>query len=147
MPNHLTSPPNSFPQQLISYEKKKSEVPRSFFIDVNVDSPVDYPLGRAGEGGLASTGYLSSLVSFRTAQTCSFVDTFHLISKNFYLFFFLVVADFSPRQGFSVQPWLSWNSLCRPSWPGTQKSTHLCLLSAGIKGVRHHARLKNFYLF
>ncbi|GAB1285544.1 Laminin subunit gamma-2 [Apodemus speciosus] len=39
--------------------------------------------------------------------------------------------------GFSVQPWLSWNSLCRPGWPRTQKSACLCLPSAGIKGVRH----------
>jgi hypothetical protein len=30
------------------------------------------------------------------------------------------------RQGFSVWPWLSWNSLCRPGWPWTQKFT--CLL-------------------
>jgi hypothetical protein len=49
------------------------------------------------------------------------------------------------RQGFSVQPWLSWNSLCRPGWPRTQKSTCLCLPSAGIKGVRHHARLFCFF--
>ncbi|GAB1299304.1 DNA-directed RNA polymerases I, II, and III subunit RPABC4 [Apodemus speciosus] len=34
-------------------------------------------------------------------------------------------------------PWLSWNSLCRPGWPRTQKSACLCLPSAGIKGVRH----------
>jgi hypothetical protein len=34
---------------------------------------------------------------------------------------------------------LSWNSLCRPGWPRTQKSACLCLPSAGIKGVRHHA--------
>jgi hypothetical protein len=35
---------------------------------------------------------------------------------------------------------LSWNSLCRPGWPQTQKSTCLCLSlpSAGIKGVCHH---------
>jgi hypothetical protein len=48
-----------------------------------------------------------------------------------------------------VQPWLSWNSLCRPGCPGTQKSACLCLPSAGIKGVRHHARLSFsfFYLF
>ena len=32
----------------------------------------------------------------------------------------------------------------RPGWPQTQKSTCLCLSSAGIKGERHHARL---YLF
>jgi hypothetical protein len=29
---------------------------------------------------------------------------------------------------------LSWNSLCRPGWLQTQKSTCLCLLSAEIKG-------------
>ena len=27
---------------------------------------------------------------------------------------------------------------CGPGWPGTQRSTCLCLPSAGIKGVRHH---------
>jgi hypothetical protein len=40
----------------------------------------------------------------------------------------------SSRQGFSVWPWLSWNSLCRPGWPPTQKSACLCLPSAKIKG-------------
>ena len=50
------------------------------------------------------------------------------------------------RQGFSVQPWLSWNSLCRPGWPRIQKSSCLCLPSARIKGVCHHcpARLQVF---
>jgi hypothetical protein len=57
-----------------------------------------------------------------------------------YLFVCLFVCLFS-RQGFSVYPWLSWNSLCRPGWPRTQKSPCLCLPSAGTKGVRHHARL------
>jgi hypothetical protein len=33
---------------------------------------------------------------------------------------------------------LSWNSLCRPGWPRTQKSTCLCLPRAGIKGLHHH---------
>jgi hypothetical protein len=28
--------------------------------------------------------------------------------------------------------------VCSPGCPGTQKSTCLCLPSAGIKGVRHH---------
>jgi hypothetical protein len=41
-------------------------------------------------------------------------------------------------------PRLSWNSLCRPGWPRTQKSACLCLLSAGIKGVRHHACYQAF---
>jgi hypothetical protein len=39
-----------------------------------------------------------------------------------------------------VYPWLSWNSLCRPGWPWTQKSACLCLRSAGIKGVHHHVQ-------
>jgi hypothetical protein len=51
------------------------------------------------------------------------------------------------RQGFSLQPWLSWNSLCRPGWPGTQKSACLCLPSAGIKGVRHHHPAFFFFFF
>ena len=33
---------------------------------------------------------------------------------------------------------MSWNSLCRPGWPGIQKSSSLCLSSAGIKDVHHH---------
>ncbi|GAB1300669.1 Caskin-1 [Apodemus speciosus] len=37
-----------------------------------------------------------------------------------------------------IRPWLSWNSLCRPGWPRTQKSACLCLPSAGITGVCHH---------
>jgi hypothetical protein len=49
------------------------------------------------------------------------------------------------RQGFSVKPWLSWNSFCRPGWPQTQKSACLCLPSAGIKGMCHHARLFFFF--
>jgi hypothetical protein len=32
-------------------------------------------------------------------------------------------------------------SLCSPGWSRTQKSACLCLPSAGIKGVRHHAWL------
>jgi hypothetical protein len=58
----------------------------------------------------------------------------YLLFDNFiqYLFFGFL------RQGFSVYPWLSWNSLCRPGWPRTQKSACLCLPSAGIKGMRHH---------
>ena len=54
------------------------------------------------------------------------------------LFFVLLLLLLFSRQGFSVQPWLSWNSLCRPGWPQTQKSACLCLPCAGIKGVRHH---------
>ncbi|GAB1297013.1 ATP-binding cassette sub-family A member 6 [Apodemus speciosus] len=38
----------------------------------------------------------------------------------------------------------SWNSLCRPGWPRTQKSACYCLPSAGIKGMRNH-RLAGLY--
>jgi hypothetical protein len=33
--------------------------------------------------------------------------------------------------------------LCRPGWPGTQRSTCLGLSSVGIKGVRHHCPAQN----
>jgi hypothetical protein len=59
-----------------------------------------------------------------------------LVGNMLLLMVFLCCFCFS-RQGFSVYPWLSWNSLCRPGWPRTQKSTCLCLPSAGIKGLRH----------
>jgi hypothetical protein len=66
---------------------------------------------------------------------------FHSSYLNFpcdlLMYFFIVFL----RQGFSVEPWLSSNSLCRSGWPRTQKSACLCLPSAGIKGVRQHARL------
>ena len=55
-------------------------------------------------------------------------------------FLLLLLFVFS-RLGFSVLLQLSWNSLCRPGWPHTQRSAYLCLLSAGVKGVRHHAQL------
>jgi hypothetical protein len=58
-----------------------------------------------------------------------------------FLFFF-----FFSRQGFSVYPWLSWNSLYRPGWPWTQKSDCLCLPSAGIKGSCHHRPAKALML-
>jgi hypothetical protein len=44
-----------------------------------------------------------------------------------------ILFFFFSRQGFSVYPWLSWNSLCRPGWPGTQKSACLCLQVLGLK--------------
>jgi hypothetical protein len=37
-----------------------------------------------------------------------------------------------------LSSWLSQNSFCRPGWPWIQKSSCLCLLSAGIKGMHHH---------
>jgi hypothetical protein len=62
-----------------------------------------------------------------------------------YLLTYLLIG-FS-RQVFSVYPWMSWNSLCRPGCPLTQKSSCLCLLSAGIKGMHHQAWLLMNILF
>jgi hypothetical protein len=36
------------------------------------------------------------------------------------------------------------HSVDQSGWPQTQKSACLCLPRAGIKGMRHHARLFNF---
>jgi hypothetical protein len=49
--------------------------------------------------------------------------------------------------GFLCVAWLTWNSLYRPGWLQTQKSTCLCLPSAGIKGVCHHCPASNFGFF
>jgi hypothetical protein len=71
----------------------------------------------------------------------------------FFLYFVCLFVCFLcccfPRQGFSVEPWLSWYSLCRPGWPRTQKSTCfcLCLPSAGIKGMCHHCLALSFLFF
>ena len=44
------------------------------------------------------------------------------------------------RQGFFVWPWLSWNSLCRPSWPQIQENQ----IWSGIEGVGHLCPLDLF---
>ena len=50
------------------------------------------------------------------------------VALNFIYFLFFYFFGFS-RQGFSVWFWLSWNSLCRPGSPQTQKSACLSLIS------------------
>jgi hypothetical protein len=43
------------------------------------------------------------------------------------------------RQDFSVLPWLSWNSLCRPSWPWTQRDlTTSPSWMLGLKACCYH---------
>jgi hypothetical protein len=59
----------------------------------------------------------------------------------------LFVCLFVSRQGFSLQPRLSWNSLCRPGCPRTQKLACLCLTSAGIKGMWHNCLSETHYSF
>ena len=51
--------------------------------------------------------------------------------------FFVVLFCFL-RLSFFVQPWFSWNSLCRPGWPWTQRFACLCLSNAGIKDICHY---------
>jgi hypothetical protein len=61
--------------------------------------------------------------------------SFHFISFHFISFHFILVF----RDRISLcSSGCPGNSLCRPDWPRTQKSTCLCLPSAGIKGVHHH---------
>jgi hypothetical protein len=57
-----------------------------------------------------------------------------LFTGTHQLFFFVCFS----RQGFSIEPWLSWNSLCPPGWPLNQRWVCPCLLSAEIKGVQQH---------
>jgi hypothetical protein len=70
---------------------------------------------------------------FLVFLVCSFFCCFVLFC--FVLFCFVLFF----QTGFlSVELWLSWNALCRPGWPRTQKSSCLYLPSAGFKGVCHH---------
>ena len=41
---------------------------------------------------------------------------------------FMMLILCSSLQDLTVQLWLSWNSLCRPGWPRTQKSACFCFL-------------------
>jgi hypothetical protein len=48
-------------------------------------------------------------------------------------------------RGLSVWPWMSWNSLCRSVCLQTQRSTFLCLPSAGIEGMWHPACTNKYF--
>jgi hypothetical protein len=52
----------------------------------------------------------------------------------------------SPPPPFFFKRGFLWLS-CRPGWPRTQKSTCLCLPSAGIKGMHHHCPASWMSLF
>ena len=41
---------------------------------------------------------------------------------------------------------IALNSLCTPDWPWTERFICLCLLSVGIKGMRHHCPNQNEFL-
>jgi hypothetical protein len=62
--------------------------------------------------------------SFNKSDELSLSPSTHVVEGKIQLFFSLLFQDRV--------------SLCRPGWPRTQKSTCLCLPSAGIKGMRHH---------
>lgn len=70
------------------------------------------------------------------------------------LFIFTSLSSFFPSflsfyspSGFLEYPWLSWNSICRPGWPWTKRSTYLSLPSAGIKGMCHNHQACAFYFW
>jgi hypothetical protein len=62
------------------------------------------------------------------------VFVFCFVLFSFWFWFF--------ETGILCIAWLSWNSLCRPGWPQSQKSACVCLPSAGIKGVGHQCQAK-----
>jgi hypothetical protein len=64
-------------------------------------------------------------------EVLAFIHSFLFLSFFFFFFFVFLFFCFVFRDRVSLCSWLSWNSLCRPGWPQTQKSTCLCLL--GLK--------------
>ena len=75
---------------------------------------------------------LSSL-DFRSSSYFLLIYIFiHLICSFLYLV---------SRQGFSVDPWLLWNFLCRPGCALPQRPSCLCSLVLGLKAFSTTARL------
>jgi hypothetical protein len=76
-------------------------------------------------------------------------DGYKFKANSLYIYIFNLFV--SQDRGFVCVcvPMSAWNSLCRPGWTGTQRSTCLCLPSAGIRDVpppRHHY-LALIYIF
>jgi hypothetical protein len=59
----------------------------------------------------------------------------------FFLLLLFVCLFFQDRVSLCSPCCPGTHSFCRPGWPRTQKSACLCLPSAGIKGIHHHAWL------
>jgi hypothetical protein len=72
--------------------------------------------------------WLSTQCIFMSFQI-KFVRLLFVISLGNSLRLSMLGGKCFSRQGFSVYPWLAWNSLCRPF--------RLCLSSPGIKGGHH----------
>ena len=84
------------------------------------------------------------LPSFLFSFLSSFLPSFFL---SFFFLIYVFISYFF-GQGFSANPWLSWNLLCRLGWSQTQRSPCLffCLPSAGIKAMRYHQLAFVFFL-
>ena len=84
----------------------------------------------------SSNSYLQTHLNHTFRKHLSFsIFLSHLHQKR--ISFFVVVV-FETGFLYASLAILSWNSLCRPGWPRTQKSACLCLPSARIKGMRPH---------
>lgn len=74
---------------------------------------------------------------FHRSMNFVMYNTIRCESKGFVIFlchFIRILFGFDKE---FMQSWLSWNSVCR--WcPLTQRSSCLCIMSAGNKGVHHH---------
>jgi hypothetical protein len=83
--------------------------------------------------------------SWAGQEACSMSQLPHGTSGSLFFFFFFF-GFFETGFLCVALAVLELSSLCRPGWPRTQKFACLCLPSAGIKGMRHHARLQSFFL-
>ena len=74
-------------------------------------------------------------------SSCKSISCVFLMIRILMCLFFFIFQD---RVSLVL---LSWNSLCRPGWPQTQRSSCLCLSSTGIKGIYHHCPVAFFFFF
>ena len=77
---------------------------------------------------LAGITVLGSVLSLLLPQEKEEKNAILVFAFVFVFFLWLRFFLFFQDSCFSVQPWLSWNSLCKPGYPQTQRSTCLCPL-------------------
>ena len=137
--------PNSFPVTLIQFlEASQIDIYPLKTVLSCQSSPPDWYLCSCGGGCFFSWREINenSLYILTTFSYLSFwffkTGFLHFANVPHFSSFCLFVCLFVEKGFLCVV--LTVLELCRPGWPGTQKSDCLCLPSAGIKGVHHHAQ-------
>lgn len=66
--------------------------------------------------------------------TCTWGQRSILLSSQTPFTLIIIIFPFCLRQGFTVWPWLAWDSLCGPGHPETRRDPSAPTFSLGLKG-------------